>query len=261
MFSKRNALPGSQKWNREFFLSFTTDLHDGGFTDIKVKLPINILMVVADELTEDQIKSHIQDRELTLQQFLDKERNYPAMIFIAKNPDTKEIIKILFGNISKETVFNDSTFPSGHSSSSTLYVQSPDPARVYPLFDFVYDHLTKQGTSVVLGSIFGFLSIIIIAIEIIAFIGTGNFFLQHSWKVHFSFDLIVIVICSIILYNFFKTPLGLSVNDRKTAKLINFLRRAIRGEYRDNPIISLMVSIIGTIVAALILTLIGLNPF
>jgi len=86
----------------------------------------------------------------------------------------------------------------------------------------------------------------------------GQGFFQVIWKAHPAIDVIVALIGVLIIYNFFKTPIGISVNDRQTANLPNFVRRAIRGELRDNPAVSIIVSIIATLITALILHLLGL---
>ena len=258
MFSKKKTLPPSHKWNRSFLTSFVSDLVKGGFTELTVKLPIDLRTVLNDQLTEDQIISNLKSRELSFEEFLDRERNYKAVILVCKNPATNETIKILFGNMSEKTNFGDATFPSGHSASSTLYVQSPDPARVYPLFDFIYEYLTKQDTSTLAGSISGFFSLILITAEIITLLTYGQGFFQVIWNAHPAIDIIVTLIGILMVYYFYKTPVGLSVNDRQTANLPNFIRRAIRGELRDNPIVSIIVSIIATLITALILHLLGL---
>jgi len=101
-----------------------------------VKLPVDLNKVLKDEPVEEQVASELQRREVPLENFLDRERNYSAVILVGKEEEPRETIKILFGNKSEKTAFADSTFPSGHSSRTTLCVQSSDPARVYPLCDF-----------------------------------------------------------------------------------------------------------------------------
>jgi hypothetical protein len=257
MFSKRKSLPSSGKWDRKFLASFTSDLAKGGFTECKIKLPVNLGSVL--NLTHKQIISQLKARELSFDEFLDQERNYKAIIFVCENPTTSETIKILFGNISETTSFDDPIFPSGHSASSTLYVQSPDPARVYPLFDFIYDYVAKRGSSDLATTISGFFALIFVAAELISILTNGKGFFQHIWNVHPAIDIIVALISILISYYYFKAPIGISVNDRETANLPNFLRRAIRGEMRDNPIVNVIVSVIVTLITALILYFLGLN--
>lgn len=258
MFSKKRQLHSSKKWDREFLLSFISDLRKGGFDDIYVKLPINFETLINDQFTEEQIVNNIKSRRINIDDFLNEERNYKAIIFVSKNPTTGETIKVLFGNVSEKTNFGDSTFPSGHSASSTLYVQSPDMARVIPLFDFVYDYLSKKGDSYLLVSVIGFFSIILLSIEVLTLLDRGKLFLTGIFNINPVPDVIVIIISLFLIYNYFKAPMGISVNDRSSANLVNFLRRAIRGEMRDNPIINLLVTVIGTIVAGIILFLLGL---
>jgi hypothetical protein len=257
MFSRRKSLASGHKWDRQFLESFVADLNRGGFTRTIVKLPINLETILRDELSHEQVITNLQAREISFEEFLNRERNYRAVILVAENNTTRETIKVLFGNMSEKTSFSDSTFPSGHSASSTLYVQSPDPARVYPLFDFFYDYLTKQGDSTVLRSIFSFLFLILFAVEAIVFLGSGKGFFQVMWNTTPVIDVMVVLTSTYLTYNFFRTPIGLSVNERETATLPNFFQRAIRGEMRDNPLVSIIVSVLGTVIAALILYALG----
>jgi len=258
MFSKRKALPASLRWNKAFLASFVADLARGGFTDIKVKLPIDLKSILNDNLTEEQVISGLKSRTITIEEFLNRERNYKAVILVCRNPTTNETIKVLFGNMSETTTFGDSTFPSGHSASSTLYVQSPDPARVYPLFDFVYHYLSKQGSSVLGVAILGFFFLLLLAAEALSLLTYGKGFLQVVWKAHPAIDLIAGLVGVVVVYYYFKAPIGLSVNERETVDLPHLIRRAIRGEFRDNPVVNLVLSIVATLVTALILHFLGL---
>ena len=260
MFSRRKTLPSGHRWNRTFLTSFASDLSKGGLSQITVKLPIDLETILKDDLPQEQVVANLQAREIPIDKFLDRERNYRAVIMVATNATTNETVKVLFGNMSEKTTFADSTFPSGHSAQSTLYVQSPDPARVYPLFDFFYDYLTKQGHSTVWRSIFGFLSTILFAAELITFLGNGKAFFQTMWGTTPVIDIAIMILTTYLMYNFFRTPIGLSVNDRQTARLPSFLQRAIRGEMRDNPLVNIIVTVIGTVIAALILYALGWPP-
>jgi hypothetical protein len=260
MFSRRRSLPSGHTWDRTILTSFAADLSKGGFHQITIKLPIDLDTILDDELTQEQLITELQAREISIDEFLNRERNYRAVILVAKSKTTNETIKVLFGNISEKTTFSDSTFPSGHSARSTLYVQSPDPARVYPLFDFFYDYLTKQGHSTVGRTILGLLSTIVLAAESITLLGSGKAFVQTMWDTTPAIDIGITVMAVYLMYNFFRTPVGLSVNDRETARLPNYLQRALKGEMRDNPLVNIIVTIIGTVIAALILNALGWPP-
>ena len=116
MFSRRKPLLSGHKWNRTFLTSFASDLSKGGFLQITVKLPINLETILKDDLTQEQVVANLQAREIPMDEFLDRERNYRAVILVATNKTTNETIKVLFGNMSEKTSFADSTFPSGHSA-------------------------------------------------------------------------------------------------------------------------------------------------
>lgn len=248
----------AHKWDRSYLTTLGSDLSKAGFSTITIKLPIDLDKVLKDKPVEEQVADELQRREIPLQNFLDRERNYSAVILVAKKEDPQETIKILFGNKSEKTAFADSTFPSGHSSRSTLYVQSSDPARVYPLCDFFHDHLSKKGDSTVLRTVAGLLSLFLVILEFITLLANSKGIIQTQWTSTAHFDVFVSVLAFYFMYHYLSTPTGLSVNDRETETLGSYVRRALKGELRDNPVVNLVISVIATVIAALILHWIGL---
>jgi hypothetical protein len=260
MFSMRKELPGGRQWNRPFLKELGSDLLEAGFSDLTVKLPINLPRVLSDDQSSDEqeILTALRKGSLVLEEFLNRERNYPAIIFVAKNEAQKETIKILFGNISTETTFADSTFPSGNSVRSTLYVQSADPARAYALFKFFYEYLVRESNSMMFRIFLAPLYIVALAAEIISFLGGGQGLIQVAWGQSVLIDVALVLVLILLMYSFFKTPTGLFVNDRRTATPGSYFRRAISGDLRDNPIVNIILSVIASIITALILKWLGL---
>jgi hypothetical protein len=126
-------------------------------------------------------------------------------------------------------------------------------ARVYSLFEFVYDYLSTKGVSSLFVSILGFFSILFLAVEVITFLGQGKVFFQIMWNVNPAYDVIASFLSILSLYNYFKKPIGLNVNERESANLPNFIRRAIRGEMRDNPLVNIIITVVATIIAGIAL--------
>lgn len=258
MFSKRGSIGSARVWNRGFISELASDLTDAGFKDITVKLPVDLEILVRDQTPmEKRIESEILNREVDLQYFLDNERNYPAIILIAQNKQKKETIKILFVNISKKTNFMDATFPSGHSEPSQLYIQSPDPSRVYGLYHFFMEYLRNNGDSIVGRAIWGLFSFVFLSAEFISIVSTRKGFLQNAWKLSGVFDVLVVLFLLYSLFRFFNTPTGLSVNKRETATLMSYLQRALKGEFKDNPLVNIIITVLTTVLSAIILRLIG----
>lgn len=258
MFSIRKNIGTGLHWSRPFLSQLGADLTEAGFDELKVKLPVNLAVIVKDSIpVQERIDAELRDREITFQEFLDRERNYPAIIMVAINSERRETLKILFVNTSKKTAFMDDTFPSGHSVPSQLYVQSPDPARVYSLFHFFYEFLRKHSESTTFEAVLGLIAMLITGAEIVFLLGSGRGLLQSTWGWHFGFDIAAFILLIIIQYNAFRTPTGLSVNERETQTAGSLFIRAIRGELRDNPIVNIVVGLIASLLSAIILRLIG----
>jgi hypothetical protein len=258
MFSMRKNLAGNRHWNRPFITALGTDLSESGFKEITVKLPIDLdALLEGKGGIKNQIDNELRKREISLQEFLDRERNYPAIILVGFNPITQETIKVLFVNLSMKTAFMDDTFPSGHSIPSQLYVQSPDAARVYSLFHFFYDHLNQGGESTATIASLGLVAVLILAAQVISFVRIGKGLLQIAWGFTPLLDIGVTILLLFVQYRFFRVPTGLSVNDRKTATTASFIQRALRGEFKDNPVVNIIVTVLASILSAIVLRLIG----
>ncbi len=242
MFSKRKTFSQHYKFDRSFLEKLISNLRGANFDQITVKLPHNLV-----ENGKDEIQ---------IGEFLDRERNYPSIILVAKNTNTKDVIKILFVNISTKAFFKDDTFPSGHSESPELYVQSSDPARAYALFGFFYDYLKSNFR----GKIFflWFLSVISFIFFIVEFLYLSNksILLAQNLNISPVFDFLAIFIAFILIFRFFFYDGGLYVKEKEN-KYLSAIRRAIKGEFRDNPVVNLLITIVGGVIVVIIAKLIG----
>ena len=210
------------------------------FTHIQLRLPRNLIPAKEKDL-------------IPLGTYLNRERNYPSVILIAENPKSKETIKVLFVNISKETYFVDDTFPSGHSQPTEIFVQSADPARAYSLLEFFYEYISTQShnypstfTAFILAGAF--------SLEVISFVSSGSLLFS---SIHFAIDLGILFISIMGLYNYFFSPQGLHIRFRESS-IGSLVFKALHGEFRDNPVVSLLVTFIGTVLASLVLKLLGI---
>ena len=79
--------------------------------------------------------------------FLRHERNFAAVILRAESSQKNELLKLLFVNSTARAVFVDDTFPMAQSEQPALFFQSPDPGRVYAVFEFFHDLLSQQATA------------------------------------------------------------------------------------------------------------------
>jgi hypothetical protein len=234
-------------YSRDNLEKLGNDLHEAGFDKISVKLPHNLV--------------GIESQEVPLQEFIERERNYPAVIFSAVSTERRETVKILFVNISRKTFFVDDTFPSGHSEPSELFVQSPDPARVYSLAGFFGDYFKGRGkrSSSALKSLTYFAALFLLLGQILSLMKGRGFFSTVYASLPFgaALDLATSAIALFIVFTSFRTPTGLYVNPPPRSNLWTLANRAIKGEVMDNPLVSLIVTVIAGLVTALLLKLLG----
>ena len=244
MFSRRRVLNGSRHYTREFFETFVADLARAGFSLIEIRLPYNVTGVGEDVLSAEE--------------FLDRDRNYPALLIVATNSERHETLKVLLINRDAKTLFVDDTFPSGESEPPSIYFQSPDPGRTFSVFEFFFEYVSRPSMArhrfLWFASLLAFLAVIS---ETIAFVFTGAGILSSRFGYWPGIDLAVFIFSCIVIYGFFREPKGLWIKPQRDARVTQLIKMALRGDLRDNPVVSLIVTVLGAIFAALLLKWLG----
>jgi len=244
MFSRRRHLDRRRKYSKEYFQSIIQKLYDANFDNISVVLPHNYESV-------NPKKSNVD-----VQDFLSRERNYAAIILVAKSTEKNETMKILFVNSSAKAIFVDDTFPSAVSEPPALYFQSPDPARTYAIFEFFYELLSQKSIiGFIIISIVQLICILFILLEIIGILGKSIFLLSNLLGTPKILDILALILSFIASYSFFSQPSGLWIKEKRELKILSLIKMAIRGEFRDNPIVQLIVTIIGGLIVLFIATI------
>lgn len=247
MFSRRRQLDRRRNYSKEFFLSLLQRLSEAGFEDVSVILPHNYETV-------DPRNSIV-----SVQEFLDRERNYAATILIAKAKERSELLKILFVNSSAKALFIDDTFPSAASEPPAIYFQSPDPARAYALFEYFFDLLNKSPIrEFILFSVVQLIASLFIFIETFSLLGKKGFLISRQFHLPIYLDLIATLLSIFVIYRFFSQPSGLWIKPKRETKLLSFMKMAIRGELRDNPLVQLLITILGGLIVAILAKLFGI---
>jgi len=130
MFARRRVLDSRRQYTRPFFEAFVQKLKEAGFDELSVVLPHNYESV-------DPRNSIV-----TLEDYLKRERNFAAIILKARSSSRDELMKVLFVNSSDQAIFIDDTYPSAASEPTSLFFQSPDPARAFAVFEYFYEMLS-----------------------------------------------------------------------------------------------------------------------
>ncbi|MCC6602783.1 MAG: hypothetical protein IT327_06215 [Anaerolineae bacterium] len=224
-------------------------MSEAGFDRITVKLPYNLVGT--------------EKHEIELQEFIERERNYPSIILSAISTERDESIKVLFVNISRKAHFFDDTFPSGHSEPSEIFVQSRDPARVFSLVGFFGDYFGKKGQKRKSGVslILYFLALFFFVAQFLSLIGNGTGFLSASnqtFQYSIYLDVFFTIVALIVIFSSYKTPTGLYVNPPPKSNVVTLAKRALHGQVMDNPLVSLIVTVVAALITALILKLLNL---
>ena len=249
MFTRRRILDRRRKYTRPFFESFVQRLKEAGFDELSVVLPHNYSSV-------DPMNSIV-----TVDDYLNRERNFAAIILKARSSSRDELLKILFVNSSAQAIFVDDTFPSAASEPSSLFFQSPDPARAFALFEYFHEMLCVPSLkSFVVLSLAGLVSIVIILTELLVFVSKKVGVLQQFFALPPHWDYLVVAFGIWVAFKFFRAPTGLWIKPNRQLRLLNMVKMAVRGEYRDNPIIQLAVTVVGGLIVAFILYLLKILP-
>jgi hypothetical protein len=244
MFSKRVALKGV-KYSREFFTSLCSDLVSCKFNDIKIMLPHNYVKIESSIIATTEL--------------LNRDRNYPALILIAKSQEYQETLKVLFINSNSKAVFADDTFPNGQSEPPQLYFQSPDPGRVYAVFEFFKEYLQTPSLKPFYTFLFlACISFIPLFFELNSLLSKKSLLLiRLGYTTNYSLDVLLLIVSFLGLFLFFAYPKGLWIKPKRELRLFYLINMAIHGEYRDNPLVTLIVTVLGTLLATILLKWLG----
>lgn len=247
MFTRRRYLDRRRHYTREFLESLASRLTEAGFDVITVVLPHNYPSVDP------------KNSELSLSDFLQRERNYAAVIFKASSASKKETLKILFINSNSRAVFADDTFPVAESEPSGMFFQSPDPARAYALFEYFYELLTSQSLAkfVVLGMA-SLASFLVVLIQIVSLISGKIGLLASQFGLSRWIDIGISLICLLIMFRFTALPTGLWIKPKRELKLLYLANMALKGELRDNPLVQVAITIVGGLIVAILAKILGL---
>jgi len=202
----------------------------------------------------------LENAKLSVEDFLRLERNYPAIIFIAHSRDRDETIKIFFVNKNTKSVFADNTFPNAESEPPQLYIQSPDPARLFSLMGFFKTYLERPALGPhVLFLFLNLASLIFVIYQAFYFLKlSGVAFTEENlrWSI---FRLVCVLVALLCMFKFFALPTGLWIKPKRELRVFYLVNMALKGELKDNPLVSLVVSVLGGVVTVLILKLVGLG--
>lgn len=247
MFSRRKSLDRRRHYTREFIESLVTRLTEAGFDRVTVVLPHNYESVDP------------RNSEVGFADYLQRERNYAAVILKATATSRQELMKILFINSNARAVFADDTFPMAESEPPGVFFQSPDPARAYAVFEYFYDVLSAPsiGKFVVL-SITSMASLLLILFEILTVAAGNAGFLKQRYGITPWLDLGLTLTGLFVFYKFTALPTGLWIKPRRDTRLLYLANMAIKGELKDNPLVQLIVTIIGGLIVAFLAKLLGL---
>ena len=131
IFTQQNTFSDRLKFDIKSFNEIIRLLNSAGFSKIVIKIPEGY--------------KNFEKKIFTPEEFCAQKYNFAAQILVARKDEYREIIKILFVNNSNSiTLFNDQTFPSGHSVSSKYYIGTSDPVRLGGLDNFVRKLLERN---------------------------------------------------------------------------------------------------------------------
>jgi hypothetical protein len=246
MFSRRRNLDRRKHYSREFFETLLARLAEAGFSEQTVVLPQNYSSV-------DPKRS-----EEPVGEFLSRERNFAAVILKATSPQHAEMLKVLFINSNAEAIFVDDTFPRAQSEPGGMYFESPDPGRAYAVFEYFFEYLNQPSVSrFVTSTLGGVLGLIWLLAEVSALIERKQGLLQVLGQLPAWSDVVGCIAAAWLVYRLSATPSGLWIKPKRELKVIYLINMALKGELRDNPVVQLVVTVLGGLIVAGIVYLLG----
>ena len=246
MFVRRRRLDRRRKYTREFLESFVGQLREAGFQKVSVILPHNYQSVDPKHSEED------------FNAFLDRGRNFAAVILKAVDESRHETLKVLFVNSNKQATFVDDTFPIAESEPSGIYFESPDPGRAYAVFEYFFECLSQPTIAgFVANTLLGLVGGLYLVLELLALLSKGRGFLQLEALGNPWWDMASMLLAAYLVFRFSSTPTGLWVKPKRELKIIYLINMALKGELRDNPIVQLFVTVIGGLIVAGFAKLLG----
>jgi len=84
--------------------------------------------------------------------------------------------------------------------------------------------------------------------------------LQQFLLLPAHWDYLIMAASIWVAYKFFKAPTGLWIKPTRELRILNMVKMAVRGEYRDNPIVQLVVTVVGGFIVAVILKILKILP-
>jgi hypothetical protein len=246
MFTRRRALDKRRHYTQAFLVTLASRLRDAGFDQVTIILPHNYASV-------DPKAS-----EVSLDDFLMRERNYAAVILRAVASERKEVMKVLFINSNAKAIFVDDTFPMAESEPSGLYFQSPDPGRAYAVFEYFFEYLSQPSIAgFVLLTLSSMVATVVLLLEILVFIGQRKGFLAFRFGYSPLADFLVSFMAAWIAFRFAAAPTGLWVKPKRELRLLYLANMAMKGQLRDNPLVQVLLTVIGGLIVAYVAKLLG----
>lgn len=90
--------------------------------------------------------------------------------------------------------------------------------------------------------------------EFSAIISTKKFFLNKLFGYYQAYDIVAILISLSIIYLYYNSTKGVYIKERQSSFSYFFIR-ILKGEFRDNPVLNFFISIIASIIGALLMNL------
>jgi hypothetical protein len=247
MFTRRRRLDRRRKYTKEFLESFASRLGEAGFDSLSIVLPHNYPSVDPKQSEEP------------LSAFLERGRNFAGVIFKAYSTERQETLKILFINSNARAIFVDDTFPMAESEPSALYFQSPDPARAYAFCEYFFELLSEPPIRhFVIMTYLSLVSILFLVLQALFVFGTRKGVLMARASASGPWwDIAAAGLAAYILFRSSAAESGLWIKPKRELRLVYLLNMALKGQFRDNPLVQLVITIIGGLFVAWVAKLFG----
>ncbi|MDB5163233.1 MAG: hypothetical protein JWO54_150 [Candidatus Saccharibacteria bacterium] len=192
------------------------------------------------------------DGILTTEKYFSLNYNFAAVIGVFENPTNKDIVKILFVNVSgAKKTFNDFTFPNSESEGPKYSIESVDEIRANGMNNYIRKTLKtinrNDAPQYVFVSILNLISFIYVILFFFLF---ENINRSYPALAPASVILLVMAVIIVVFY-FVSIKRGVYINSFPHP-LVSFVDQMIKGSFKENPITYIFLKLLAASVVGII---------
>jgi len=261
-FTHTTRISSNNHYDEVFIQSLNDDLESLGFKT-HIVLPEAKLKNKSNKSSEYE-KLDYPKKKLTIKEYLNARRDYASLLFVATKLSTSETVRILFNNIGQTYIYKEDDLPSKLDSNQSasahlISVTSRDPIKSFTSVAYYMARFktpTPAKTRITL--VLALIGTIWLFIEVIYITKFGQvFLLRQHLQPNISLDFVLMLLSFVSILPVFKLEKpGLRI-EPKQQRIKPFLGGLLKGHFTNNPVLVLILAILGAFIGGLILEIVS----